>query len=396
MAAPQRRGLPRNCALRTRIVALRYNTGRAIARNGAELSWRLQQLFDRSILRRRAIGSDGLQHGRPACRSALAQAQAQGRLAAPRRALICLARRTAARRWNATARPRASAAALRATRAPFARLADARSAGVKDLRHGRYLPTTIRRRPRPACPALIAAALGPRGRRCAHAPALATAWCRWTARWAATPTRGSARCRRRCRRVLRHRPHGPARMRASTRRCATGSRHRARRRSPARPRPPLPSGRADAQSRPWFPLETALVRSSHVETHRSDRVGWLRAAVLGANDGVISVASLMVGVAASGANARRSCSPAWPAGGAPVHGRGRIRLGEVPGRHRAGRPRQGNARAGRGARARAGGTHRDLRAPGPDRALAAQVAQQLTAHDALAPMRATSWASPTP
>ena len=45
------------------------------------------------------------------------------------------------------------------------------------------------------------------------------------------------------------------------------------------------------------------MRSSHTETHRSDRVGWLRAAVLGANDGVISVASLMVGVAASGADA---------------------------------------------------------------------------------------------
>ena len=36
-------------------------------------------------------------------------------------------------------------------------------------------------------------------------------------------------------------------------------------------------------------------------SHRSGRVGWLRAAVLGANDGIISVASLFVGVAASGA-----------------------------------------------------------------------------------------------
>ena len=39
----------------------------------------------------------------------------------------------------------------------------------------------------------------------------------------------------------------------------------------------------------------------HQERHRSDRIGWLRAAVLGANDGTISVASLAVGVAASGA-----------------------------------------------------------------------------------------------
>ena len=36
-------------------------------------------------------------------------------------------------------------------------------------------------------------------------------------------------------------------------------------------------------------------------SHRSGRVGWLRAAVLGANDGIISVASLVVGVGASGA-----------------------------------------------------------------------------------------------
>lgn len=40
---------------------------------------------------------------------------------------------------------------------------------------------------------------------------------------------------------------------------------------------------------------------SHNEAHRAHRIGWLRAAVLGANDGTISVASLVVGVAASGA-----------------------------------------------------------------------------------------------
>src|SRR5574341_2031936 len=38
----------------------------------------------------------------------------------------------------------------------------------------------------------------------------------------------------------------------------------------------------------------------HGELHRSGRIGWLRAAVLGANDGLISTASLVVGVAASG------------------------------------------------------------------------------------------------
>lgn len=42
----------------------------------------------------------------------------------------------------------------------------------------------------------------------------------------------------------------------------------------------------------------------HREFHRSDRIGWLRAAVLGANDGIVSTASLVLGVAA--ANASRS------------------------------------------------------------------------------------------
>ncbi len=38
----------------------------------------------------------------------------------------------------------------------------------------------------------------------------------------------------------------------------------------------------------------------HAERHRTDRIGWLRAAVLGANDGIVSTASLVVGVAAAG------------------------------------------------------------------------------------------------
>lgn len=40
---------------------------------------------------------------------------------------------------------------------------------------------------------------------------------------------------------------------------------------------------------------------SHHETHKAHRVGWLRAAVLGANDGIVSTASLIIGVAAAGA-----------------------------------------------------------------------------------------------
>jgi len=39
----------------------------------------------------------------------------------------------------------------------------------------------------------------------------------------------------------------------------------------------------------------------HRERHRTQHIGWLRAAVLGANDGIVSTASLVVGVAASNA-----------------------------------------------------------------------------------------------
>ena len=41
------------------------------------------------------------------------------------------------------------------------------------------------------------------------------------------------------------------------------------------------------------------------ENHLINRVGWLRAAVLGANDGLISIASLMVGVAAAAASTQQ-------------------------------------------------------------------------------------------
>lgn len=43
------------------------------------------------------------------------------------------------------------------------------------------------------------------------------------------------------------------------------------------------------------------VRKRHPEGHLAERAGWLRAAVLGADDGLVSVSSIMVGVAASGA-----------------------------------------------------------------------------------------------
>ena len=43
-----------------------------------------------------------------------------------------------------------------------------------------------------------------------------------------------------------------------------------------------------------------MSRLSHSEIHMVHRIGWLRAAVLGANDGLVSTSSLVVGVAAAG------------------------------------------------------------------------------------------------
>ncbi|NMM28670.1 MAG: VIT family protein [Glaciimonas sp.] len=42
-----------------------------------------------------------------------------------------------------------------------------------------------------------------------------------------------------------------------------------------------------------------MARPRHPELHRTERIGWLRAAVLGANDGIVSTASLIVGIAAA-------------------------------------------------------------------------------------------------
>jgi VIT1/CCC1 family predicted Fe2+/Mn2+ transporter len=47
---------------------------------------------------------------------------------------------------------------------------------------------------------------------------------------------------------------------------------------------------------------TTMVPAPHHDVHYINRVGWLRAAVLGANDGIVSTASLLVGIAASNAS----------------------------------------------------------------------------------------------
>ena len=72
------------------------------------------------------------------------------------------------------------------------------------------------------------------------------------------------------------------------------------------------------------------------ERHRGERAGWLRAAVLGADDGIVSVASLAIGVAASGSLSkccgRSVCGCAR--GGCNVNGRRRVRLCQFTTRYR--------------------------------------------------------------
>lgn len=55
-----------------------------------------------------------------------------------------------------------------------------------------------------------------------------------------------------------------------------------------------------------------MIPRAHRERHRTQRIGWLRAAVLGANDGILSTASLVVGVAA----AQATRTNIWVAGAA--------------------------------------------------------------------------------
>jgi vacuolar iron transporter family protein len=57
--------------------------------------------------------------------------------------------------------------------------------------------------------------------------------------------------------------------------------------------------RTGANEIPGNQTEVHPMQKSQVELHRTNRVGWLRAAVLGANDGLLSTASLVLGVAAA-------------------------------------------------------------------------------------------------
>jgi VIT1/CCC1 family predicted Fe2+/Mn2+ transporter len=123
----------------------------------------------------------------------------------------------------------------------------------------------------------------------------------------------------------------------------------------------------------------------HLERHRASRIGWLRAAVLGANDGIVSTASLIVGVAAASAphgNVLMTGVAALAAGAMSMA------AGEYVSVHS-----QSDTEKADLARERAElekdpvAEHRELTAiyvaRGLDEELAGQVAQQLMAHDAL-------------
>ena len=123
----------------------------------------------------------------------------------------------------------------------------------------------------------------------------------------------------------------------------------------------------------------------HTETHRTHRIGWLRAAVLGANDGIVSTASLIVGVAAA-ESSRGSILVAGMAG--LVAGAMSMAAGEYV--SVSSQSDTENARPGAGAEELATDgehEHAELAAiyvgRGLDAELADQVATQLMAKDAL-------------
>jgi VIT1/CCC1 family predicted Fe2+/Mn2+ transporter len=124
----------------------------------------------------------------------------------------------------------------------------------------------------------------------------------------------------------------------------------------------------------------------HSERHRTHRTGWLRAAVLGANDGIVSTASLVLGVAATGAGTRAILV----AGVASlVAGAMSMAAGEyVSVSSQADTEGADLAREKAELAADPAQEHAELTAiyvrRGLDEALASQVATQLTAHDALA------------
>ena len=123
----------------------------------------------------------------------------------------------------------------------------------------------------------------------------------------------------------------------------------------------------------------------HTERHRSERIGWLRAAVLGANDGIVSTASLVVGVAASNAPLSQTILAGFAG---LVAGAMSMAAGEyVSVSSQADTERADLTRERRELETDLPAERRELKSiyqqRGLDAELAAKVAEQLMAHDAL-------------
>ena len=123
----------------------------------------------------------------------------------------------------------------------------------------------------------------------------------------------------------------------------------------------------------------------HLEHHRTSRIGWMRAAVMGANDGVVSTASLVVGVAAAKATSHEVliAGVAGLVAGAMSMAAGEyVSVSSQSDTERAdlGRERKELATDVVHERAELAGIYQRR---GLDPALARQVAEQLMAHDAL-------------
>lgn len=129
-----------------------------------------------------------------------------------------------------------------------------------------------------------------------------------------------------------------------------------------------------------------IMRTRHSERHRLSRIGWLRAAVLGANDGILSTASLVVGVASAPQARPSDILIAGVAG--LVAGAMSMAAGEyVSVSSQADGESAELALESRELREDPKGEHKELAEiyvqRGLDRALAEQVATQLMAHNAL-------------
>ena len=127
------------------------------------------------------------------------------------------------------------------------------------------------------------------------------------------------------------------------------------------------------------------MRTRNKERHRTARVGWLRAAVLGANDGILSTSSLVLGVAAAHAT-HRNVLVAGVAG--LVAGAMSMAAGEYVSVHSQADTEQAELERERTElKENDKAEHKELEAiyvaRGLDPLLAKQVAQQLMAHDAL-------------